>query len=70
VAADLAGGRPEILLVASTDSPWLGPLAQRDWLGWLAELPEGAAALAPYREWRRLGTFVVLRRASGPRQAP
>jgi hypothetical protein len=64
VAADLAQGRPEILLVASTDSPWLGPPAQRDWMRWLAELPEGAAALAPYREWRRLGTFVVLRRDS------
>jgi len=67
VAADLTQGRPEILLVASTDSPWLGPLAQRDWTRWLAELPEGAAALAPYREWRRLGTFVVLRRDPGTR---
>jgi len=67
VATDLTQGRPEILLVASTDSPWLGPLAQRDWMRWLAELPEGAAALAPYREWRRLGTFVVMRRDSNIR---
>lgn len=67
VADDLAQGRPEILLVPNSDSPWLGPLAQRDWMGWLAQLPEGAAALAPYREWRRLGTFVVFRRDSGSR---
>lgn len=67
VATDLTQGRPEILLVGSSDSPWLGPLAQRDWMRWLAELPEGAQALAPYREWRRLGRFVVLRRDSSIR---
>jgi hypothetical protein len=33
----------------------------------LAELPQGAEALAPYREWRRLGSFVVLRRESSTR---
>jgi hypothetical protein len=41
---------------------WLGPESQRDWPQWLAQLPEGAAALTPYRPWRSIGEFIVLRR--------
>lgn len=66
VAEDLERGRPEFLLVSGGDSPWLGPLARRDWRRWLMALPEGAAALAPYAPWRRFGDLVVLRRTAPP----
>ena len=65
VAEDLERHQPEVLLVLvpGTSYRWLGPLAMRDWHQWLAEAPEGAAALAPYRPWRTVGDFSVLRRA-------
>jgi hypothetical protein len=64
VASDLDGGRPDVLLVLRPGGTyaWLGPESQRDWRQWLAQLPEGAAALAPYRPWRSIGEFIVLRR--------
>ena len=64
VAEDLERRRPELLLVLvpRTSYRWLGPLAMRDWQQWLAESPAGAAALAPYRPWRTVGEFSVLRR--------
>jgi hypothetical protein len=64
VAEDLERHRPELLLVLvpRTSYRWLGPLALRDWGQWLAESPAGAAALAPYRPWRTVGEFSVLRR--------
>jgi hypothetical protein len=64
VASDLDGGRPDVLLVLRPGGSyaWLGPESQRDWLQWLAQLPDGASALAPYRPWRSVGEFTVLRR--------
>ena len=64
VASDLDRGRPDVLLVLRPGGTyaWLGPESQRDWPQWLAQLPEGAAALAPYRPWRSIGEFIVLRR--------
>lgn len=65
VASDLDRGRPDVLLVLRPGGTyaWLGPESQRDWPRWLAQSPEGAAALAPYRPWRSIGEFIVLRRA-------
>ncbi|HEX5817432.1 MAG TPA: hypothetical protein VFY20_01040 [Gemmatimonadales bacterium] len=64
VVEDVNRGRPEVLLVLepATVYAWLGPLAQRDWQQWLAESPDGAAALRPYRPWFTVGEFRVLRR--------
>jgi hypothetical protein len=64
VVEDLERHRPDVLLVLvpRTTYRWLGPLAMRDWRQWLAESPAGAAALAPYRPWRTVGEFSVLRR--------
>jgi hypothetical protein len=64
VASDLDRERPSVLLVLRPGGTyaWLGPESQRDWQQWLARLPEGAAALAPYRPWRSVGEFMVLRR--------
>lgn len=64
VAEDLEQRRPEVLLVLNPAKAyaWLGPLARRDWQEWLADLPEGAAALLPYRPWLTVGEFRVLRR--------
>jgi hypothetical protein len=49
VASDIDAGRPGVLLVLRPGGTyaWLGPDSQRDWVRWLGQLPEGAAALAP-----------------------
>jgi len=64
VASDIDAGRPGVLLVLRPGGTysWLGPESQRDWVQWLGQLPEGVAALAPYRPWRAIGEFIVLRR--------
>ena len=66
VAEDIMRHRPEVLLVLvpRTTYRWLGPAAMRDWRAWLAELPEGASALAPYRPWLSVGEFSVWRRST------
>jgi hypothetical protein len=64
VAEDLLQHRPEIILVLVPGATyaWLGAPARRDWIGWLAQVPEGREALSPYGRWRNLGEYVLLRR--------
>jgi hypothetical protein len=64
VAQDIQRHRPDVLIVLVPGSvySWLGPDARRDWIAWLRESPEGRQAVSPYRRWRDLGEFVLLRR--------
>jgi len=64
VIEDFQRYRPELVLVLvpKTSYRWLGSAALRDWRAWLAASPDGAAVLAPYRPWRRVGEFTVWRR--------